>query len=163
MAAWHFDFGAVETLPAAELADLTEGPAWPPRPVWVRTSSGASVVIDPMPRGAIDPPPARDADVEPEPTPDAGPPGERPDATPPGPFADAGPEPVAPGVDAAAAPTAPADSLTAAGPRTRQAALDGRAGCAATTGGLVSAGPGLFALVALGGLVRRRRGTGVRG
>lgn len=158
MAAWHFDFDAVATVPAGEVAALTEGPPWTPRPVWVQTSAGASAIIDTLP--------ARDdgGPVEPEPEPEPElPPGDL-DAGPPArPGAEANepvePEP-APDPDAPdalrPAGSAPAD-LTGAGPRTRQAALDGRAGCMTVPGSSSSGSLAVLPFVLLALAVARRR------
>ncbi|MEZ4222784.1 MAG: phosphodiester glycosidase family protein [Polyangiaceae bacterium] len=46
MQAWRFDFGAVESRSAADLAALSEGEAWPARPVTLVSDAGAVYVLD---------------------------------------------------------------------------------------------------------------------
>lgn len=46
MDAWSFDWGSIEKRPAAELAGLAKGKAWPTRPVMVTTTSGESFLLD---------------------------------------------------------------------------------------------------------------------
>jgi hypothetical protein len=157
MAAWRFDWNAIQSWPAAQVQALAQGAPWRARPVEVATADGARFIVDDAAPAAPETPDAgAGAGGAPGPgTPDAFEPGlggtaggggESGLAGGAGGFGGGGPEPQSPTADAG----------TGAYTGLRQAVMQGSPGCGVAPGRAPGIGPLVAALLGLASVRRRR-------